>query len=424
MANNFESNFTRKVMMKVIPAFETERVITKNVNTQLFSGAFDPNSGDTVDIKRPTRYNSIRTSTGDITGQKQDIITGKASATVQDYFTVAIDYDEAAEALEMGTDADRFWQDAMRDEVVDFELDFADFMLKNTGLYSGTYGSAITTWGDISKADALMKETGVPTGEWYAAVDPFATQQLADNQRSLGSGRDSLVDEAHEMATISRRFGGFDRVLTATSLASVTTATGADRAGTLSANPIVTYVNAKDTMTQQLAVTGFQANLDVKAGEVLEITGRNRLNLSTKNPALNAGANILFSGTVTQDVTLDGSGAGTITVTGPAIFEASGAYNTVDSAPISGDVVTLLGVGNSATYRPGMFWHRDSFSLTSIPIKRLHSTDTIFTTKDGLQFRVSKYSDGDANKQTVRIDFRPAYGVMNPFMAGQLFGNP
>ncbi len=63
-----------------------------------------------------------------------------------------------------------------------------------------------------------------------------------------------------------------------------------------------------------------------------------------------------------------------------------------------------------------------AFTIASVPIKKLHSTDTIGTTRDGLQMRVSKYADGDANKQTVRFDLRPAYGTMNPFFAGQGFG--
>jgi hypothetical protein len=58
----------------------------------------------------------------------------------------------------------------------------------------------------------------------------------------------------------------------------------------------------------------------------------------------------------------------------------------------------------------------------SVPIKKLHSTDTVATTEDGLQFRVSKGSDFLANEQKIRFDFRPAYGVMNPFFAGQGWG--
>jgi hypothetical protein len=175
-------------------------------------------------------------------------------------------------------------------------------------------------------------------------------------------------------------------------------------------------------MTQTIQVTGFGANTVVAAGETLTITGVNRLNLSTRQPMIDeTGTAVVFSGTVVETVTLGASGEGTIKITGPAIFEANGQYNTVDRAPIIGDVVTLGGSA-STTYQPNLFWHKQAFTLASVPIKRLHSTDTIATTEDGLQFRVSRGSNFLENEQKVRIDFRPAYGVMNPFFAGQGWG--
>ena len=54
----------------------------------------------------------------------------------------------------------------------------------------------------------------------------------------------------------------------------------------------------------------------------------------------------------------------------------------------------------------------------------LKATDTVATTEDGLQFRVTRDSDFTKNQNKVRSDFRPAYGVMNPFFAGQGFGTP
>jgi hypothetical protein len=146
--------------------------------------------------------------------------------------------------------------------------------------------------------------------------------------------------------------------------------------------------------------------------------------LSTRQPILDeTGAVVVFSGTVTESVTLDGSGAGTLVITGPAIFEANGQYNTVDSAIAASDVVTLGGAA-STIIQPNLFWHKQAFSIGSVPIKKLHSTDTLATTEDGLQFRVSKGVGFLENEQKVRIDFRPAYGVMNPFFAGQGFGAP
>jgi len=426
MANNFDSNFTRKLAKVFLKSFEVNRVQSKNVDTQLLKiNGFKPDTGDTVDFKRPTDYVTKRTSTGDISGgTRSDIVTGKASGVVQDYFTVDVDYDEADEAIKMDQ-LDQLLAPMATRIVTDLELDFTAFMMKNTALLAGAPGTAASTWNHIAEAGAVMQSHGVPSDmPWFYSVNPFTQRNLASNQRSLGAGGSAgaLISESIKRATVAEMFAGFDRVMTATTLASYTNSSVADRAGTLAANPVVTYVGAKDTMTQVLSVTAMGAAAVVKAGETVQITGRNRLNLSTRQLILDdAGAAILWTGTVTADVTLDGAGAGLLTVTGPAIFEATGAYNTVDSAPISGDVITRLGAA-SAVIQPNLFWHKQAFAIGSVPIKKLHSTDTVATTEDGLQIRVSKYADGDANKQIVRFDFRPAYAVMNPFFAGQGFG--
>lgn len=427
MANNFDSNFTRKLMRAFLEAFESERVLSKNVDTQLFEGKFAPDTGDTIDIKRPTDYRSVRTPNGDVTGETaSDIITGKASAVVQDYFTTFVDYDEADEAIKMDQ-LDQLLRPAAIRIKTDFEVDYAKFMMQNSALSSGSVGTQISTWDDIAQCGAVLESTGVPMGmEWYASVNPYTQRSLASVQRSIGTA-DNLVSPAFQRATIADNFAGM-RVMTATTLGTYTTDTVADRAGTLSGNPDVTYLTAKDSMTQVLPVTGFGANLDVKAGETVTITAAagevSRLNLSTRQPIIDdTGSTVVFTATVTTDVTLDGSGAGNLTITGPAIFENNGQYNTVSQAPVSGDVVTLSGSASNI-YQPNLFWHKQAFSVASVPIKKLYSTDTIGTTEDGLQFRVSKGSDFLANEQKVRFDFRPAYGVLNPFFAGQGFGNP
>lgn len=421
MANNFESNFTRKLMMKVADRFEANRLLSKQVDTQTYSGSFNPNTGDTIDIKRPTDYKTTRTSTGDISSTTaQSIVTGKASATVQDYITVEVDYDEADEALNMGTDADRFFDDIANRIVIDLELDFAQFALKNAGLHVGTVGQGVDSWAEIAEAGALMRSIGVPMNKkWCYFANPYTQVALANEQRSLGVNPE--VSTATEQALINKNFAGFD-VYTATTLGQYLTGVGADRAGTVASNPVVTYLAAKDSMTQQIAVSGFQANLAIAAGEKVTVTGRNRLNLSTRKLAVDAtGAPIVFTGTVTQDVTLDGSGAGTIVITGPAIFEANGAYNTTDSAVVSGDVISLEGSA-STTYQPNMFWHPDGLSIAYVDMKKLKATDTVYKGRDGLRMRCSMDSDVRANKQIVRFDLRPAYGVTNPFFVGQGFG--
>jgi hypothetical protein len=420
MANNFDSNFSRKLAKTFLDKFETKRVLSKNVNTQLLSGKFNPDTGENYDFKRPTDYSSVRTATGDVSGETANsIITGKATGTVQDYFTVFVDFDEADEALKMDQ-LDQLLDPMATRIATDLELDYGNFMMKNTALKAGTVGTAISTWDDIANQGAIMQSSGVPMdGGWCSAVNPFTQRALASDQRSLGGETGSMT--ANQRATITDNFAGM-KVLSCTTLGSYTTGTGADRAGTLSATPTGTYVAAKDSLQQSVAVTGFQANLVVAAGETITVTGRNRLNLSTRQPIIDeSGAKVLYSGTVTESVTLDGSGAGILVISGAGINEAGGQYNTVDSALTSGDVVTLGGAADTLI-QPSLFWHKQAFAIGSVPMKKLYSTDTIATTEDGLQFRISKGTGFLENQQKVRIDFRPAYGVMNPFFAGHGFG--
>ena len=119
------------------------------------------------------------------------------------------------------------------------------------------------------------------------------------------------------------------------------------------------------------------------------------------------------------------TGAGTFVCSGPAFYctGLADGRHTVSSALSNGDVIKILGTA-IATYQPIMFFHNDAFTIGSVPIPQLYATDTLLTTNDGLQIRISKFADGLANKQMVRFDFQPAYGTFNPFFAGQGYGNP
>jgi len=421
MANNLSSNVTRKVARVFLDAFESNRVLTKTVDTQLLSGKFTPASGSNVDFKRPHDYNSIRTAGGDISAStKSDIIAGKATGTVQNYFTVATSWGNVEEALELDQ-LEQILAPMARRIVTDLETDLGSYLIKNCNLHYGTPGTVVDAWSDVAGAGALMDSIGVPTdGDRYYVMNPFTTAGLASAQNGLNAA-DGLVRTAWEKAQISSNFAGLS-ALTSNGLADYTSGTATDRAGTLSGAPDVTYVTAKDTMTQVLPVTAFTASATVKAGEIIQVTGRNRLNLSSRGAILDGTAsNILFAGTVTQDVTLDGSGAGNLTIAGAGINETNGQYNTTDTALQSGDVVTLLGAG-STLYQPNLFYHKQAFGLGTVKLPKLYSTDTIATTSDGMSIRVSKYSDGDANTQKIRFDLLPAYATFNPFFAGQGFG--
>ena len=424
MANDLTSNVTRKLMRVFLKHFESNRVLTKTVNTQLFQGKFTPASGTTVDIKRPHDYTTIRTSGGDISGETKDSITaGKATATVQNYFTASVNWDNVEEALELDQ-LDQILAPMARRIVTDLEVDFAGFMLKNSGMVQGTTGTAITTWQHVADAGALMASTGVPSDmPWYYVMNPFSQIAMANLQNQL-TAVDSLVRTAWEKAQISRDFGGLS-ALTSQALASYTTNATTDVAGVVDGTPTATYASVKDTMQQTIHIDALAAAETYVAGTVLEIPTRSILNQATREPALDAaGANIPWRGVLVADV-LTATNEADFIVSSPAIKETTGsrasAYDTVVAAIVDGDVVNIRSA-DSTTFQPNLFYHPQAFSLTSVKLPKLFSTDTTVTTEDGFSLRVSKYSDGDANVQKVRFDLLPAYAVLNPFFAGHGYG--
>ncbi len=449
MTNNFDSNITRKVARVFLEKFEASRVVTKTVNTQLLQGMFNPASGTIVDFKRPHDYVSHRTATGDISAvTKSSIVAGKASGIVQDYITVALEWDEVDEALKLDQ-LDQILMPAADRIITDLETDFSLFAMRNAGLAIGgatnpiggdtlntALGGAanvVDSWADVAYAGSMMDSIGVPNmGRRYFIMNPSSGTKLAGTQTQLDADQ-NLVRTAWMNAQISKPLGGL-QAISSNALPILTSGTTTDRVGAVNsaaAATLVRYDAVKDTMYVDLPVDAFGAsNTTITAGELVQIDAANavrRISHSTRQAFLDVNGNQpLWTGTVVNDVTLTG-GAGTLRLSGPPIFgldasaTSSTQYATVNAALADNNVVNLLGAANEQR-APGLFYHEQAFGIGFVPLKKLFSTDTLVTTKDGMRIRISKYADGDANKQMIRFDLLPAYAVFNPFFAGQAYG--
>lgn len=421
MANNLVSNTQATLSKKILDRIESTRTISKTVNTQFLSDAINADTGDTVYIKRPTRFKSTRTSGGDISGTTANsIIAGKALGTVQDFITVEVDWSILEQATQLNQ-LDELVVQPMCDEIVaTLETSFGQFAMKNSNLSVGTPGQAVDAWGDVAKVAAMCKAMSWPKGDRTLLLNPFSEVGLSEVQRSIGTS-DSLVNPAFKDAVINSNFAGM-RVMTSDSQATFTSGASADRSAVIVGTPNATYVIAKDTMTQSIDLSGLTANGDIKAGEVIEVTGRYYLNQSTRNTILdNAGA-VKWRATVTADATISGSGTVTVIVAGPAIKESTEQYDTISVGLTAGDVVTFLNA-TETLYQPNMFYHKNAYSIGSVPLPKLSAQDVLMKTKDGLQIRMSRGSSLRENKQIMRLDLLPAFAVLNPFLAGQGFGN-
>ena len=425
MANNLSSNFTRKVARIFLESFESSRVLSKTVDTQLLSGKFNPASGENVDFKRPHQYRAVETNTGDITAMQNDIIAGKSTGTVQDFITVAVAMDGREEALELDQ-LEEIVRPAAVECVTRMETNLGSYMIENAGLSWGTTGTGVDDWESVVSANALMQSIGVPQdmGRLYYVMNPFTNASLSGAQTGLTSA-DQLVRTAWEQAQISMPFAGL-RGISSNALSTFTAGAATTRTGTLSATPDGTYVTHKDTMIQTLVLTGLDVSLTdaVRPGDIIEFTGtgadaRSRLNVMTRDVAFDAtGAPIPWRATVVTGGDTDGAGTVTVTVAAAAINEgATGQYNNVSVALTSGDAFTILGAADTL-YQPNLFYHEQAFGLGTVKLPKLFAQDTIATTEDGFSIRVTKYSDGDTNTNKMRFDLLPAFATFNPQFAG------
>tara|TARA_R100000951_G_scaffold112182_1_gene112178 strand:- start:2900 stop:4180 length:1281 start_codon:yes stop_codon:yes gene_type:complete len=425
MANNLDSNITNKVARIFLKEFEASKVLCKTVNTSLLTPEFTPQFGETVRFKRPHQYRSTETVDGDLTAvNKNDITSGSAPATVQNYITVPIDWTNREEALELDQLAEII-RPAAQECVTKLETNLGKFMTANLGLHNGTVGTAISKWGDVASNQSLMQSIGVPmSGEKYAVMNPFAIQALADTQSGLASGDNNLVNTAWMDAQISRNFGGL-RGLTSNALPATQLGELAGATGTISATPDGTYLTAKDSMTQSVTLTGLTASTvgAVRAGDTIEITqaDRSRLNVMTREIAFDQTGQIKWTYKVVTGGDTDGGGSVTITVAAAAINETDGQYNNISNPIQAGDTFEILGTAALST-QASLFYHKDAIGLGTIRLPKLHTWDTVIESSDGFSIRVTKYSDGDANKQSIRFDLLPTFSVLNPQFGGTFWG--
>lgn len=421
MAHNTASNYSEKLLEKFVKSYETKRVVTKSVNTSLFDGQYTSDTGGTVSIKRPHIAKVSKTSAGDLTAESQsDIIAGKATGQIQNRYTVWTEwstYEEALELNQLETILDRF-ADQLN---VDLETDFCAWMHKWGGLCYGTPGTIADAWEDVAGAGAFLKELGA-SGEMYYVMPPMNAMKLVSAQSGLNAS-DKLVRTAWEKAQISRDFGGM-MAITSNTMSNRTNTVMTDRAGTLSSGPTVTYVGAKDTMTQVLALTGLNGGVTVtlKAGEVIEFTGSRYYAHPQNHQTIfdDTGAAIQWRCVVTADTALT-NGAGNVTVTSAGIYEATGQYNNMNAALANADTFNVLGT-SGAVVKPNLFFAKDAFGIAFMEIPKLTEQDAGMITKDGIAIRVSRGSNITTDKKLVRFDMHPIFVPFNPLWGGQAFG--
>ena len=433
MANTLDHGYVEKLLNKFIPEYESARVFSKLVNQTVLQGQFQEKAGGTIYMKKPHRYKTVETAEGDVTNELQnEIKTAKVAATVQNMITVKIPWTGYEQALKIDDMPETIFRPAAEALANQEDNLLVSNIMKYATLTSGNRGTPVNTWSHVASADALLTSIGATQGNRYFVMNPFTSAKLAGAQLALPSGNGGSNSSAWEKAQMSADLGGF-QAFKASNLPVYQTGSMTDRAGTLSGTIDTAYDTYADSLQHfTMTITSLTANDVINPYQKIEIPSIHRLNQSNGTVFVDdSGQAVSWSGVILPNPVGDGTytvasnGSVSIKVGAPIIHEKSatnlGQYDTVNTAPSAGNVVTISGPAGQQI-QPNLFFHRDAFVAGSLPIPKMEGLATRSATSSGVQVRMTFVPDGMAFKQCLRVDLWPTFGVVNPEMAGQCFG--
>ena len=159
----------------------------------------------------------------------------------------------------------------------------------------------------------------------------------------------------------------------------------------------------------------------LKAGDVFTIAG-----VYAVNPVPGEGSTgktvlpYLQQFVVQGDVSADGGGAASLTISPPII--TSGPYQTVTAAPADNAAITVLGTASTA-YPQNLAFHRNAFALVTVPLEMPDgATFKARESANGLSVRVVKDYDINADEDIIRLDILFGRKAIYPDLACRLVG--
>ncbi|MGA0925643.1 MAG: P22 phage major capsid protein family protein [Burkholderiaceae bacterium] len=392
------------ITRKALEILENNLVLTRNVNRQ-YDDSFAREGakiGSTLRIRLPDRA----------------LVTDGATLTVQDdneqYTTlsvasqkhIGVQFTSAELALSLDDFADRVLKPRISQLASSIDADVAN-AFKSIGSSVGTPGTTPATSLVLLQAQQKLNENAAGMSPRYATVNPAANAALVDGMKGFFNPTD----------TISRQFKngmmgtgvlGYDEINMSQSIKQFTCGTRTATGGTTSA-----AVTVEGATT--IAITGAGASATIKAGDVFTVA-----DCFAVNPQTRESTGSLFQFVALADVTLNGSGAGNITVA--PMYSAANALATVASLPATSKDIVFLGAAG-AQYPQNLVYHKDAITFATADLLLPQGVDMASRqVHNGISMRVVRQYDINNDRMPCRIDVLYGYSVIRPQMACRLWG--
>ena len=365
--------------------------------------------GDTISIRRPADF-TVRSGA---VLSAQDVIEGKTTLVIDQQCGVDFQFTSTELTLKIEDLAERVIKPAMSNIANYMANDLLTQMYRSTYNWVGTPGQVVNSFSDFGKGPERLDEMAVPMDSRCATLSP------ADHWGMLGTQTGLYIQGAANSAYRSRELGEIGGADTYMSQV-VPTHTVGPLGGTPlvnGANQNVTYDTAKNSWTQSLITDGWTAAAAsrLKAGDVFTIA-----NVFMVNPKTKATTSILQQFVVMSDVSSDGSGNLTATISPPMI--TSGPYQTVNAVAADNAAITVLGTASTG-YRQNMVFHKNAMSLAIVPMEMPQAAyNGARQTYKDISVRVIPIYDGTNDISKWRLDLLYGRKLIDPRLLTRLSG--
>jgi len=371
--------------------------------------------GDTVTIRRPVKYSVTDGATMSV----QDTVEGSTTISIDKQKHVAMGFSAKDFTLSIEEFSKRYVEPAMIELAQQVENDIAG-LYRYVWNWVGTPGNTIDSMNDFYKGPQRLDEMAVPNPR-AAVLSP------ADYYGMLGNLTGLYISDKAKTAMEKNKLGMLGNMDTYMCQSAATHTTGTrDNTTPLTngASQTVAYSAVKSSMTQSLICDGFDASATIKAGDVFTL-GDTTNGYRAINPRTRSALPYLQQFVVQSDVTADGSGNATLTISPPLI--TSGAYQTVSAtgtAASSSDGLALTFAGAASTsFIQNLMFNRQAFALVTRPLQFLDGVpDQARERLGNLSVRLMSAPDAINDQSRWRLDILYGVKAIYPDLASRISG--
>jgi hypothetical protein len=392
------------ITRKSLEILENNLVLTRNVNRQ-YDDSFAVEGakiGSTLRIRLPDR--ALVTDGAAL--QTQDDNEQFTTLSVSNQKHIGVNFTSAELTMQLDDFAERVLKPRISQLASSIDADVAN-SYKSIGNTVGTPGTVPGTSAVLLAAQQKLNENAAVMSPRYATVNPAANAGLVEGLKGLFNPTDT-ISKQFKNGMMGTGVLGFDEINMSQSIKQFTTGSRAATGGSLSA-----AVTAEGATS--IVVTAAGNNGVVKQGDVFTVA-----DCFAVNPQTRESTGSLFQFVATADVTLNGSGAGTITVA--PMFSAGNALATVDILPQSGKAVVFVGAA-STQYAQNLVYHKDAITFATADLLLPQGVDMAArAVHNGISLRIVRQYDINNDRLPCRIDVLYGYSVIRPQMAVRLWG--